>query len=72
MERKIDFEEAIFEVRVKYAPGLMETRWKIKKIPELITMDFKSALKEDLGVDLATIEIKEDEIEWLDNGETHG
>ena len=64
---QIDVEEAIFEVNVKYAPGMIETKWLIKKIPELITMDFKNELKEDLGIDLGTIEIKEDEIDWVRN-----
>ena len=64
---QIDVEEAIFEVNVKYAPGIIETKWSIKKIPELITMDFKNELKETLGIDLGTIEIKEDEIDWVRN-----
>ena len=59
MNNKIDFdfEKAVFEVKVKYTPGIFETRWKIKNIPKLITRQFKDELWNSLGIDLETIEL---------------
>ena len=59
--KKICFEEeAVFEVSVKYMPGIFETTWKIKDIPELISMKFKNELWENLRVDVG-------KIEWVNN-----
>ena len=53
MEWKIDFDEkVVFEVEVKYAPGIMNEEWKIKSMPEPLSEKFKDELWDNLGVDI--------------------
>ena len=65
MECKIDFdfeEKVVFEVEVKYVPGVMDTRWRIKTMPEALSEKFKNELWENLSVDV-------DKIEWMNGGD---
>ena len=63
MEWKIDFEEeVVFEVKVKYTPGVMDTRWMIKTMPEALSEKFKNELWEEFTVNV-------DELDWANGGD---
>ena len=65
MEWKLDVddeEEVVFEVEVKYTPGVMDTKWLIKSMPEALSEKFRNELWENLGVDIG-------EIDWVNGGD---
>ena len=63
MEWRIDFKEkVVFEVTVKYTPGMMDTKWEIKSMPEALSEKFKDEVWNNLSVNI-------DETDWVNSRE---
>ena len=64
-EEMVFDEDVVFEVKVRYRPGVMDALWKIKSMSKPLSKKFKSELWDNLNVDI-------EKLKWVETPKNIG